>query len=232
MTIFSPTPSSDGSKYLYGNRINVLAGAEDDVVITSFQYRFTKHFGGTTGSPVSSPWADMTGITDLEGNNRTLTADMDITAGNFEAGYHAITVRATDGAGNEVQKRVEFIVDYCRNRLDGTTYCNYEEDLKPPVEPETITPSYSDPPYVVVWVIAVINLLAIVVSLMIIQTGMSGPKKKKRGDDDEEDESWMAEFIGTSQDLDMDAVTGTGAAAAPEEEKKEETAAAPAEKHG
>ena len=39
--------------------------------------------------------------------------------------------------------------------------------------------------------------------------------------DDEEDESWMAEFIGTSQDLDMDAVTGTGTST-PTEEKKEE----------
>ena len=28
VSIFAPTPSDDGSKYLYGNRINVLAGAE------------------------------------------------------------------------------------------------------------------------------------------------------------------------------------------------------------
>ena len=55
VSIFAPTPSDDGSKYLYGNRINVLAGAEDDVVITSFQYRFTYHFGGISGSPVSTP---------------------------------------------------------------------------------------------------------------------------------------------------------------------------------
>ena len=146
---------------------------------------------------------------------------MEISAGNFETGIHRLSVRATDAAGNEVSRNVEFIVDYCRNRLDGTTVCSYEEALKPPVEPEVVTPSFSDPPYVVVWVIAVVNLLAIIVSLMIIQTGMSGPKKKKRGDDDEEDESWMAEFIGTSQDLDMDAVTGTGSPA-PTEDKKEE----------
>ena len=224
VSIYSPTPASDGSKYLYGNRINILAGAEDDVIITTFQYRFTYHFGGETGSPVSTPWSDLTGVTDLDGNSRALSADMEISSGNFETGKHALTVRATDGAGNEVQKRVEFVVDFCRNNLDGTTYCNYVEDLKPPVEPETITPSYTDPPYVVVWIIAVVNLLAIVVSLMIIKVGMSGPKKKKRGDDDEEDESWMAEFIGTSQDLDMDAVTGTGTSSEPEEEKKEEEA--------
>ena len=222
--IFSPTPSNDGSKYLYGNKINLLVGVEDDVVVTSFQYRFTYHFGGTTGVSLSTPWSDLTGITYLDDNNRSLTADMDISAGNFEPGIHRLSVRATDAAGNEVSQNVQFIVDYCRNRLDGTTVCAYEEALKPPVEPEVITPSFSDPPYVVVWIIAVVNLLAIIVSLMIIQTGMSGPKKKKRGDDDEDDESWMAEFIGTSQDLDMDAVTGTGnASESKEEEKKEET---------
>ena len=221
--IFSPTPSSDGSKYLYGNKINVLAGVEDDVVITSFQYRFTYHFGGTTGVSLSTPWSDMTGITYLDDNNRSLTGDMDISAGNFEPGIHRLSVRATDAAGNEVLQNVQFIVDYCRNRLDGTTVCAYEEALLPPEEPEVITPSFSDPPYVIVWIIAAVNVLAIIVSLMIIQTGMSGPKKKRK-DDDDEDESWMAEFIGTSQDLDMDAVTGTGSASeTKEEEKKEET---------
>ncbi|DAC09439.1 MAG TPA: hypothetical protein D7H88_01485, partial [Candidatus Poseidoniales archaeon] len=229
IAIFSPTPSNDGSKYLYGNKINVLAGVEDDVVVTSFQYRFTYHFGGTTGVSLSTPWSDLTGITFLDENNRSLTADMEISAGNFETGIHRLSVRATDAAGNEVSQNVEFIVDYCRNRLDGTTVCSYEEALKPPVEPEVVTPSFSDPPYVVVWVIAVVNLLAIIVSLMIIQTSMSGPKKKKRGDDDEEDESWMAEFIGTSQDLDMDAVTGTGSPAPTEEKKEEETKTAVAD---
>ena len=143
--IFSPTPSSDGSKYLYGNKINVLAGVEDDVVIMSFQYRFTYHFGGSTGTSLSTPWSDLTGITYLDENNRSLTADMEVSAGNFEPGYHRLSVRATDAAGNEVSKNVEFIVDYCRNRLDGTTVCSYEEALQPPIEPEVITPSYSDP---------------------------------------------------------------------------------------
>ena len=221
--IFSPTPSTDGSKYLYGNKINILVGVEDDVVVTSFQYRFTSHFGGATGVSGVGAWADLTGITYLDENNRALTADMEKSAGDFEPGLHRLSIRATDAAGNEVSQNVNFIVDFCRNRLDGTTVCSYEEGLKPPVEPETITPSFSDPPYVLVWIIGIVNVLAIVVSLMIVQTSMSGPKKKKRGDDDEDDESWMAEFIGTSQDLDMDAVTGTGNAASPEEEKKEET---------
>jgi hypothetical protein len=208
ITIFAPSSGSDGSKYLYGNRINVLAGVDDDVVLTSFQYRFTYHFGGVTGSPVSTPWADLTGITDLNGDNSSLTADMEVNTGNFEAGYHSLGVRATDGAGNTIQETVEFTVDFCRNSLDGRTYCTHEEALKAEPEPEVIKPTFTDPPYVVVWIIAVINILAILVSLIVIRTGMSGPKKKKSRDD-EGDDDWMQEFIGTSQDLDMDSVTNT-----------------------
>ena len=198
-------------------------GVEDDVVITSFQYRFTYHFGGTTGTSQSTPWADLTGITYLDENNRTLTANMDVSTGNFDEGIHRLSVRATDGAGNEVQRNVQFLVDVCQNSINGTTDCRLDQRLAPTPEPEVITPSFSDPPYVVVWAIAAVNLLAIIVSLMIIQTGMSGPKKKKQGDDDD-DESWMAEFIGTSQDLDMDAVTGTGGATEPKEEETKSAA--------
>ena len=208
ITIFAPSSGDDGSKYLYGNRINVLAGVDDDVVVTSFQYRFTYHFGGVTGSAVSTPWADLTGVTDINGDNSSLTADMEVNTGNFEPGYHALYIRATDGAGNDLQEQVKFTVDFCRNRLDGTTFCAHEEALQAEPEPEVIKPSFTDPPYVVVWIIAVINILAIFLSLLVIRTSMAGPKKKKSGDE-EEDDDWMSEFIGTSQDLDMDSVTDT-----------------------
>jgi hypothetical protein len=133
---------------------------------------------------------------------------MEVNTGNFEPGYHALYIRATDGAGNTITEDVQFTVDFCRNRLDGTTSCAHEEALKAEPEPEVIKPSFTDPPYVVVWVIAVINILAILVSLLVIRTGLAGPKKKKSRDDDADDD-WMQEFIGTSQDLDMDAVTNT-----------------------
>jgi len=228
VTIFAPTPSSDGSKYLYGNRINLLAGATDDVGVTSFQYRFTYHYGGQSGQSQATPWADLQGITVNGDNNMSLTADMEVSSGNFEPGFHRLSIQATDAAGNNIQQSVDFIVDYCRNRLDGTTYCNYEESLLPPIEPEVVTPALSDPPYVVVFVVAFINILAIVVALLVIQVSMSGPKKKKRGGDEEEDEDWMAEFMGGSgggaQELDMDSVTDTSGGSPENEEKKEEDA--------
>ena len=221
VTIYSPSASSEGSKYLYGNKINLMFAAEDDVQISDLQYRFTFNYGGLTGVPSTSPWANAEGITDVEGDLSILVSDMDFSAGTFDAGQHAITVRGIDTAGNEVTQRVVFIVDFCRNNLEGETVCTFEEDLKEEPEPEKITPSLSDPPYLLVWVAVGVNILLFIVALMIVQTSMAGPKKKKAGEEDDED--WMSEFIGTSQDLDMDAITGTGSAKEPEnEEKKEE----------
>ena len=221
VTIYSPSPSSEGSKYLYGNKINLMFAAEDDVQIRDIQYRFTFNYGGLTGVTSTSPWASAEGITDVEGDLSILVSDMDFSAGTFDAGQHAITVRGIDTAGNEVSQRVIFVVDFCRNNLEGETVCTFEEDLKAEPEPEKITPSLSDPPYLLVWIAVAVNILLFIVTLMIVQTSMSGPKKKKAGE--EEDEDWMSEFIGTSQDLDMDSITGTGSAKEPEnEEKKEE----------
>ena len=220
VTIYSPSSSSEGSKYLYGNKINLMFAAEDDVQIQNLQYRFTFNYGGLTGITSTSPWADAEGITDVEEDLSTLVSDMDFSAGTFDAGQHAITVRGIDTAGNEVSQRVVFVVDFCRNNLNGETVCTFEEDLKEDPEPEQITPSLSDPPYLLVWIAVAVNILLFIVALMIVQTSMSGPKKKKAGE--EEDEDWMSEFIGTSQDLDMDAITGTGSATEPENEEKKE----------
>ena len=218
--IYAPSSGNDGSKYLYGNSIQLLAGATDDVMITSFQYKFTYNYG--TGNSQSTPWSESTYVTDLEGDNRSMVLDMEFSAGNFEPGQHAVYVRAVDSAGNEVSKNVVFVVDQCRNRLDGTTSCNYVESLQPEPEPITIKPSMSDPPYVLVWVLTGVFVMSLIVMALIIKTSMSGPKKKKsKGDDDEEDDDWMSEFIGTSQDLDMGAVTDTSGGEKKEEEKKE-----------
>jgi hypothetical protein len=223
VTIYSPSSSNDGSKYLYGNKINILAGAEDDVRIVSFQYKLVYHYGGVSGNALATPWSNADGITDLNGDNTSLTMDLDLTSGSFSPGQHAVSVRAIDSAGNEVTKTVIFIVDYCRNTLNGTTFCSYEEQLAPPLEPLVIEPGFTDPPYVVVWVFAGMTILAWLVALMVISTGMSGPKKKK-GDDEDEDEDWMDEFIGTSSELDMAAITDTSGGAEKEEKESESKA--------
>ena len=126
----------------------------------------------------------------------------------FDPGQHAISFKAVDSAGNEVIRQVVFIVDYCRNTLNGTTVCNYEESLKPEPEPIIVEPSYSDPPYVFVWVTSGVAFFSVILMLIIIQTSMRAPKKKK-SDDEYDDDDWMAEFIGTTQEVDMDSITQT-----------------------
>ena len=208
VTIYSPSSSSDeNSKYLYGSNVQVLAGAIDDVRIDSFQYKFTYNYG--TGQSISTPWTEATSVTNLNGDNSSVVLDLEFSAGNFLPGQHAVFVRAIDSAGNERSANVIFVVDECRNRLDGTTSCNYVESLQPKPEPVIVNPSMTDPPYILVWVLSGIFVFSLIVMLMVIQTSMSGPKKKKSGDEEDEDEDWMSEFIGTSQDLDMDTVTDT-----------------------
>ena len=139
--------------------------------------------------------------------NKDITKNVPINAGNFESGQHAVTFRAIDSAGNQVVSQVIFVVDNCRNRLDGTTVCNYEESLKPEPEPVIVNPSYSDPPYVMVWVLSGIVFFSLMTMLLVIRTSMKSPKKSSGDDDDADD--WMSEFIGTSQAVDMDELTQT-----------------------
>ena len=106
-----------------------------------------------------------------------MVLDESINSGNFDFGQHAVMFRAVDTAGNEVLGQVVFVVDNCRNNLDGTTFCNYVESLKPEDEPVVVNPSFSDPPYVMVWVLSGIVLFSLFTMLLVIRTSMKGPKK-------------------------------------------------------
>ena len=66
----------------------------------------------------------------------------------------------------------------------------------------------SEPPYVLVWIAVAVNVVIFIAALLVVQVSLSGPKRKKKGGDDDEDDDWMSEFIGTTQDLDMDEVRG------------------------
>ena len=144
-----------------------------------------------------------------------------LSAGNFANGEHALQVRAIDTAGNQVMKQVKFLIDYCFNELDGTTNCQYVQSLEDPPEPIIIEPSYSDPPYLFVWLSSSIAFISIILMIFVIRAGMSGPKRKK-SDDDYDDDDWMSEFIGTTQQVDYDAITNTNTAPVVEEKDTED----------
>jgi len=215
LSVYSPSSHEDGSKYLYGHTININAGASDDVQISFIQYKFIYNVDGVRQV---AEWTTPEDLQDVYGDGSTFIFNEEVSAGNFDPGRHAVEIRAVDSAGNEVIKQVEFIVDYCRNRLDGTTVCNYEEDLKDDPEPIIVEPSFSDPPYMFVWVSSGIAFISIILMLFVISSSMKGPKKKS--DDEYDDDDWMSEFIGTTQDVDMDMITNT-TQPAPAEESKE-----------
>ena len=219
ITIFSPSSSSDGSKYLYGNNIVVIAGITDDVELASLQIKFVRNYGAT--GAVNEPWRNVTGLNVLNEDNSEWSFQMDFAAGNFEFGQHQVIIRAIDSAGNPKDENVIFVVDWCRHREDGETICENENPV--PDNPEVIytDPSFADPPYTIVWIISGVSIFSLIVAAMILFTSLSAPRKK-RGEDDDDDDDWMSEFIGTSADPDMDDIaTGGGGG-------KEEKSIAPA----
>ena len=212
VTIFSPTSKEDGAIYLIGEEIKLVAGAEDDVGIVGMQIRIVQNYG--TSYSVTEPWRNVTDLTVNE--NGDWTIEYAFPSGGYSPGIQEISVKAIDIAGNERTAKVQFVTDDCKHRKsDGTTICEYSSPVKE--DAETIYPELNatDPPYMIAWVTAGVSLLAVLVSLVVIATAMSGPKKKKEDEDDAGDD-WMKEFIGTSSEPDMAVITGT----APTSEQK------------
>ena len=230
LNIYSPSSYDDGgendskSKYLARETMTISAGAVDDVQISLMQYKFTRNYGSPSGSSVGA-WQTPDSLQDLEGDGSAFIFSEQISAGDFNNGRHVLTVRAVDSAGNEVIEQVIFLVDFCYNDINGTTICEYVQSLVPPPEPIIVEPSFSDPPYVFVWVSSGIAFISIILMLFVIRAGMRGPKRRK-SDDDYDDDDWMSECIGTTQQVDYDSLTNVtpvaDAPAAKEEEPEEE----------
>jgi hypothetical protein len=219
LTIYSPSSSTDGSKYLIKEAITISAGATDDVQIALMQYKFI--FNYSSGSQAVDSWQTPENLQDVNQDGSAIVFSQTLSAGNFANGEHALQVRAVDTAGNEVTKLVKFLVDYCFNEIDGTTSCQYVQSLEDPPEPIIVEPSFSDPPYLFVWLSSSVAFISIILMIFVIRAGMSGPKKKK-SDDDYDDDDWMSEFIGTTQQVDYDAITNTNTAPVAEEKEIED----------
>ncbi len=215
VSIFSPTDSGDGAKYLYGNDLKVIAGATDDVEIELMQMRFVQNYG--EWNAVTEPWRDVYGVTVTEDGDWTI--EMEFNSGNFLPGVHQVSVKAVDTAGNERITSIQFITDWCRHREDGETICEFTNPVQADPDVEFRDLNSTDPPYMIAYITAGVSLLAVITCLIVISTAMSAPKKK--GDEElDEGDDWMSEFIGTSAEPDMAAITGT----APAEEKTEQKA--------
>ena len=167
------------------------------------QIRFVQNYG--TNIVFSEPWRNVTGLTINEEGDWTI--EMEFSSGNYLPGVHELSVKAIDSAGNEKISKVQFVTDNCVHREDGATICDFSNPVQNDAETIYAELNATDPPYMIAWVTAGVSLLAVLVSLVVIASAMSGPKKKK-GDDDDAGDDWMNEFIGTSAEPDMAEITG------------------------
>ena len=79
LQVYSPASKDDGSKYLYGNSIQLLA-ASDDLQISSFQYRFIYNYGS---GQLQLPWTTPQNIQDVNGDLSSLVMDENINSGTL-----------------------------------------------------------------------------------------------------------------------------------------------------
>ena len=202
LILYSPSPSSTGSSYRYGDNLLISGGASDDVGISDIQIRFTRNTHTT--DPLVEVWQSLDVLETGEDGENMVSFYLSYAANNFEIGEHQLEVKALDLAGNQDKTSVTFFVDRCEQLETGVQSCIFTESLKPPEEQLPIELEMFDPPYMFAYALAAFNLFAFVMIIVTLSTvGRSSGR-----DDDDDTEDWMMEFIGTSSEPDMDEIAG------------------------
>ena len=195
--VFYTPASPEYTTYMQGDPILISGGASDDVEVISVEIRFI-----TTTS--AGRWINITASSTQSESGWAFAYPVSV--GDFPLGTVRVEVRATDAAGNQNTNQVSFATDDCHQSIEGLTICDGKEGLKNPPEVILENVSLGSGPFLFVFVLAGINIFAIIVVIMTIISALSAPRKKK-GDDDDEGDEWMSEFIGTSSEPDMDSIT-------------------------
>lgn len=199
------TPASpEYTTYMQGDPILISGGASDDVGVISIEIRFIT-------ATSAGRWINIT--TSSTQSEEGWAFAYPVAVGDFPLGTVRAEVRATDAAGNQNTGQVSFATDDCHQSIEGTSICDGKEGQKDPPKVILENVSMGSGPFLFVFILAGINVFALIIVIMTIISALSAPRKK-RGDDDDEGDEWMSEFIGTSSEPDMDSITGG--------EKKEE----------
>ena len=198
-TIEFYTPASPThTTYMQGDPILISGGASDDVGVISIEIRFIT--ATSTGK-----WINITASSTQSVEGWAFA--FPVAVGDFPLGTVRAEIRATDAAGNQNTGQVSFATDDCHQSIEGMSICDGKEGPKDPPEVILENVSMGSGPFLFVFVLAGINIFAIIVVILTIISALSAPRKKK-GDDDDEGDEWMSEFIGTSSEPDMDSITG------------------------
>jgi hypothetical protein len=182
---------------MQGDPILISGGASDDVGVVSIEIRFIT-------ATSTSKWINI--IASSTQSEEGWAFAYPVAVGDFPLGTVRVEIRATDAAGNQNTGQVSFATDDCHQSIEGLSICDGKEGQKAPPEVILENVSMGSGPFLFVFVLAGINIIALIVVIMTIISALSAPRKK-RGDDEDEGDEWMSEFIGTSSEPDMDAIT-------------------------
>ena len=209
IVFYTPGAPKD-TTYMQGDSILISGGVDDDVRVAKIEIRLVS----TTSS---GRWIDITDESSLSDEGWAFSYQ--VSAGDFPPGVIRAEIRATDAAGNMNTKQVSFSTDSCHHTVNGTTRCLLEDINRAVPEPIHEQMNLTQGPFLFVFILLGVNLIALIVAGMTLFTTLSAPKKK---DDEDAGDDWMSEFIGTSAQPDMDSIAGVKKEEVSMEEEEDE----------
>ena len=200
IVFYTPGAPKD-TTYMQGDPILISGGVSDDVGVVSIEIRFI-----TASS--TSRWTNIT--SDSTQSEIGWSFAYPVAVADFPYGNIRAEIRAIDAAGNQNTEQIIFKTDNCHHTENGLTRCAVEEAMADPEPTIFESMNLTQGPFLFVFIMVGVNLLALIVVAMTLFVTLSAPRRKK---DDEEDEGddWMKEFVGTSAEPDMDEIAGVKA---------------------
>ena len=190
--VYAPSPDS---LYLYGEQIHVYGAVSDDVGITAVEIKFRYYENNLMRE---TEWTAVNDLTTYSTDTNTIVFELWEPASTFHdlGDNQRVYIRVIDSSGNEKEWNTQFTVDNCvRTILDYESACIGQSVFEPEDEVEVAEESYFEGVYLMVYVLAGINIILLILTMMSVLMSSGDGKKKKGGDEDDEDD-WMREFMG------------------------------------
>ena len=209
IVFYTPGAPKD-TTYMQGDSILISGGVDDDVGVEKIEIRLIS-------STSSGRWIDIT--EDSTFSDEGWAFSYRLAVADFAPGVIRSEIRATDAAGNQRTSQISFSTDSCHHTKNGTTRCLLNDINRATPEPIHEQMNLTEGPFLFVFILLGLNLIAIIVAGMTLFTTLSAPKKK---DDEDGGDDWMSEFIGSSAEPDMDSIAGVKKEEVSMEEEEEE----------
>jgi len=190
--VYAPSPDS---LYLYGEQIHVYGAVSDDVGIAAVEIKFRYYENNLMRE---TEWTAVSDLTTHSTDTNTIVFELWEPASTFHdlGDNQRVYIRVIDTSGNEKEWNTQFTVDNCvRTILDYESACIGQSVFEPEDEVDVAEESYYEGVYLMIYVLAGINIILLILTMMSVLMSSGDGKKKKGGDEDDEDD-WMREFMG------------------------------------